>query len=844
MDSNQLLTKNKVAYVVATQHFDILWRRPVAYYRETQANVIKRVLRIIESYPEFRFAFHQANVLRHFVENHPEEAETLRRRVAEGVIEIVGGMEAVPDTNMVSGESLVRNIVYGRQWTREYFGTISDLGSMLDCFGSSAQLPQILAGTGHKALLAGRMPGIDLAKSPSPAPFVWEGLDNTSIRGIYLAFGAVPQDDLGAWYGWGVLEGRDEYSADKEPDPERFRTSFLRGLRCIMDSSDKGNAVMALLCGEEHLPRIELGEAVRSYVSENGDIVKFGTFGEFARAIDWGSVADRIQGEFNVEFSGCYTTRIKVKQLNQKAETALYNAEFLHAVGALKGRASYDPELLKSEWRDLFVCQFHDALCGCHIDDNYRHIVETFQSVLDGAASRIKESMVQERTDSSSCSDPKDGTFRVFNTLPYPRRDIVRVKSEGSAVTDACGRDVPFQRDFDEVVFLADLPPGGVSDYEMAKDGASDLEVMKSFPEGGLSIGNYRLSDDGAGLRVFEELLGRDLFARGEIPARLAAHEDIGNLWTEHFTGQFLNEEASDSVLEDITVGPLFARIVYSGQMPSQKASWAGLESLTTWRKTFYVYRHLDRIDLHIDLLYSGRGTEVRLVFPVNLNTSSALARYEIPFGSMVREPYGADKYEYGRGNWPALSWCDYGDEDFGVTLVHTGTPGCLAANGAVSFSLLRSATSWEKPLFPTEPEPLSFDNGRHHYEFALIPHRAGDMNWVQRAREFVVRPLTDAVTDMPSAGSDCFGGLNIEAPNVVLSTLKAAEDGKGVVLRMHEVLGKHCSTYVTFDFGQRRAIETSLDECRDGELVDLSCLKFSPFEMKTIRILPRKAPL
>jgi len=186
----------------------------------------------------------------------------------------------------------------------------------------------------------------------------------------------------------------------------------------------------------------------------------------------------------------------------------------------------------------------------------------------------------------------------------------------------------------------------------------------------------------------------------------------VGTLWTEEYTGKFAAEEERDSTLESMTIGPVFVQAVYAGELPLGALEWESFESLS-WRKSFLIYRDLDFIDVRIDLTYSGRGTEVNVEFPLDIDAQRARALYEIPFGSVAREPYPPDRYEYGRGNWAALSWLDYSDDGFGVTLAHNGTPGCLAKDGVVSFTLLRSATAGGIPCFPTIPSRSASTTGR-----------------------------------------------------------------------------------------------------------------------------------
>ena len=179
----------KQIFIVPYQHFDIIWRRSVDYYRQLREEIILTVLKMLRKYPEFKFTLSQAVVLRMFLEQHPELKDELAGYIREGRLEIIGGMETIPDVNMITGESIVRNVFYGRQWLEENLGVKVKVACLEDTFGMSGQIPQILKKCGYRYLKPGRMPGTKsevkggfLVRSQY-GPFIWQGLDGTKIFG-------------------------------------------------------------------------------------------------------------------------------------------------------------------------------------------------------------------------------------------------------------------------------------------------------------------------------------------------------------------------------------------------------------------------------------------------------------------------------------------------------------------------------------------------------------------------------------------------------------------------------------------------------------------------------------
>ncbi len=160
-------------------HSDLAWRHTYEEYDAIREKQLLLVLRYFKEYPDFRFFIDQSEVLRRFLEKHPEAAAPLKQAVKDGQLELGGGL-SIPDLNLCSGESLVRNLLAGRDYYREEFGTEVELASMFDAFGMCAQLPQMLSKCGYRWLLPGRLPGFP-DTLPDYKPFNWRGLDGSVL---------------------------------------------------------------------------------------------------------------------------------------------------------------------------------------------------------------------------------------------------------------------------------------------------------------------------------------------------------------------------------------------------------------------------------------------------------------------------------------------------------------------------------------------------------------------------------------------------------------------------------------------------------------------------------------
>lgn len=175
---------------------DILWFLPHTHwegavfitredYLETGLSNILRALKMLKADPSYRFTLDQACYVKPFLERFPEEEAAMRKYIAEGRLAIVGGTDVMPDVNMPSGESFVRQILYGKGFFREKLGVDVTTGWQLDTFGHHPQMPQLLKLGGYKSFWFFRgVPDMD-----TPSEFLWEGIDGSRIPAFWLPQG-------------------------------------------------------------------------------------------------------------------------------------------------------------------------------------------------------------------------------------------------------------------------------------------------------------------------------------------------------------------------------------------------------------------------------------------------------------------------------------------------------------------------------------------------------------------------------------------------------------------------------------------------------------------------------
>src|SRR5262245_57921434 len=166
------------------------WEGAVFKTREEYLEVglpnILTAVRLLKENPNYRFTLDQVAYFKPFLERYPEEADAFRKFIAEGRLQIVGGMNVMPDDNMPNGESFVRQMLYAKRYCQRELGVDVKVGWLLDTFGHHAQMPQLLKLAGYNSLWFTR--GME-NRERIPSEFLWQGIDGTRLPAYWLPFG-------------------------------------------------------------------------------------------------------------------------------------------------------------------------------------------------------------------------------------------------------------------------------------------------------------------------------------------------------------------------------------------------------------------------------------------------------------------------------------------------------------------------------------------------------------------------------------------------------------------------------------------------------------------------------
>ena len=368
-------------HVVPHFHWDREWYQPFQGFRRRLVGALDQVLDILERDPTYRYFFldGQTIVLEDYVEIRPENEARLRSLIAAGRIG-AGPWYVQPDEALVSGESLVRNLLLGHRLAAAFGGRPVKAGYVPDIFGHSSQLPQILTGFNiDNALLWRGLHGEGL-----PSELAWEGADGSHVLLVRL-----PEH-------WGYSDWFFDVRAVHAEDPVDAEELVSTVARYLDYKAERATTPVVLaLDGTDHAEPDERLPRWLELLGQRFPGVRFihsspEEFLERLRTVV--RKPTMVRGELrqpsklvrtgNWLLNGVLSSRIHLKQANARCQTLLERwAEPLSALAAIHSGAPYPRGYLRVAWRHLLQNHPHDSICGCSVDQVHQDMVYRFDQV-------------------------------------------------------------------------------------------------------------------------------------------------------------------------------------------------------------------------------------------------------------------------------------------------------------------------------------------------------------------------------------------------------------------------------------------------------------------------------
>ncbi len=398
-------------------HIDMAWLWRLAHSREKASRTFTTALHLMRQYPQYRFMHSSPQLYKFLKEDYPEIYRRVKAQIAAGRWEITGATWVEPDTNLVSGESLVRQFLFGARWAREEFGVEMRLLWLPDVFGYSAALPQIIAKSGIHYFLTSKISWNQFNRFPHDT-FRWRGIDGTEVLTHFVT---TPEDGSTKYTYNGQLRPAD-VKGIWDNYQERAVNDELLMLYGWGDGG--GGPTQEMIEWGTHsanlpgLPTVELGHA-EAYFDRLAERVA-------------GQDLPVWDGELYLEFHrGTYTSQAQIKRANRQAEILYHNAEWLSALAdVVTGCNAYPQAELNAGWEAILLNQFHDILPGSSIRQVYEDAARDYERV-DAAGRRAIERA--QSTILSAVTGHAGNALAVFNPLSWERAGLVELSMSGAA---------------------------------------------------------------------------------------------------------------------------------------------------------------------------------------------------------------------------------------------------------------------------------------------------------------------------------------------------------------------------------------------------------------------------
>jgi alpha-mannosidase len=824
-------------------HIDAAWLWPWTETVDVVHRTFGTALQLMHEYPQYTYTQSAAAYNQWMFEKYPSLHQQIVDRVKEGRWEMVGGMWVEPDLNMPDGESLVRQLLIGKRYFKEKFGSDVRIGWNPDSFGYNWQLPQIYKKSGIDYFVTQKMMWNDTNQLPLKL-FWWQSPDGSRVLTYF------PHD---------YVNEIDPVRIASDIDIARKRnpgTPLMMHLYGIGDHG--GGPTRTMLDSGLHwteparvIPQMKFGTA-QSFFSnietqldtEHSPVWNYKALASGNNSLPAPPTGKLSLPVWNDELyfeyhRGVMTTQANHKRNMRASEEQLLNAEKYSSLAWLSG-TPYPQSRLNEAWQKALFNQFHDLAAGSGIGVLYKDSQRDFDVVRwtteEASAQALGAIAAQVKTNGGN-----GVPVMVFNPLGWARSDLATFDVQlpapskaGISVVDSQGKPLPFQvlskndatHSYHLLAEVKDAPSLG---YKVLHVSAGGSSAPSDLHAEGLILENALLRvvidrQTGCITSLYNKQAKFESIAAGGCGNQLQTFQDTPkdyDAWNidAGFDKQVTALDKADSV-ELVEKGPLRATIRVA----------------RTWQNSKFVqdislYAGLARVDVANSIDWHETHVLLKAAFP--LAASSANATYEIPFGSIERPTTRNNSWEAAKFEVPALRWADLGDGTNGFSLINESKYGYDAKDNILRLSLLRS---------PTWPDPEA-DRGHHEFTYSLYPH-SGDWKQaltVRRGYEFNY-PLRAQQVEAHEGGlppQNSF--VDVKGDSVVLTAMKKAEDGDALVFRVYEWAGKTADIHIHLPEGAKGASLTNLMEKPEGERLSVAnrevTVPVHPFEIVSVRV-------
>lgn len=774
------------AHAVGHAHIDVGWLWPVRESRRKVARTFSSQLELIRKYPEYKFGASQA-VLYDFARlDYPELFKKIQTAVREGSWEIQGGMWVEADANLISGESMVRQFLYGKNFFMDHFGVDVKNLWIPDVFGYSAAMPQIIKKSGCDYFLTQKLSWNEINRFPHQT-FNWVGVDGSVVlthfppENTYISL-LLPEN---------LVKAQNQF-------PESHLVNDFISLFGIGDGGGGPTEEM-----------VERGLRMRNL--EGTPRLCFDTAANcFERLAERQERLPQWHGELYLEkHRATLTNQARTKRGNRQCEQALGALEFL---ASLLPPQEYPAAELDELWKTVLTNQFHDILPGSSIREVYEtteaehaHVLAKCAELTAATAEAVFPPAPEEAAAVNSLS--AGGTFVVEmpeNWGPY-------------AVLDSEGRELPCQLENHRCVAALELPGTSCTGLKRGRK----LRGSKVKNPDGLVLENamvrYEFSDTAELISAYDKIAKREILSSAG--NRLTLYHDFPVEYDAWDTDVYYRDMQ--------TSGPEPVNAVRSaeGKVRSTLEFTLRIGNSTLIQK-ISLGSHSRQLDFHTSVEWREVHRLLRVAFPTTVTAEQAA--FDIQYAYVNRTTHCNTSWDEAQFEVCGQRYADLSAADYGVALLNDCKYGYRVRDGVLDLALLRAS---KKPDFYS-------DQGHHEFTYSLLPHIGGlvESDVIESAAKlnrapqiFVGRSVSEVKTP-----------VHLESSGIALEAVKKAAKSNDLIVRLVETRGLSSRGQLQVNIPGEISVTDLMEWQKNSALKKVGGalpVTLKPFEILTLRI-------
>ncbi len=765
-------------YAVGQTHIDLAWLWRVKHTREKAARSFSTMLNLMDRNQEYTFLQSQPQLLQYLKEDYPTIYARMQEAANRGQLEVDGAMWLEADCNIPSGESLTRQVLYGKQFIKNEFNSDSKMLWMPDVFGYSWAMPQILKKSGVNMFCTTKMQWNQVNRMPFNS-FKWKGIDGTEISTHLIedfSFFTINAKSM--------VSGWEKYKDKDLTNSVLYQYGF----------GDGGGG-----------PRQEDIELVKRFDKIPGlPNIKYKRSSEYFKELDNAlntseSYVHVWDGEMYLELHrGTYTSQARMKKLNRKLEFALRELEMISSYVFLLGNDIEGiNDRIKTVWKLVLLNQFHDIIPGSSINEVYKDAEKVYAQCF--------KQIEQIELDLLSVFEEAEGCFYVYNAYHKNLDRLILFESEEHLQFTV--NDQVLSSVYENGVYKIIIPNLAALTFTKIKYSKVETKLENIEPKQQLCFETrfYKIGLNSVGqiVRLYDKELERELVQAGKVFNKLVSYEDKPLAWDAWDIDIFYDKR--ERVVDEC----LGYKVVCSNELETIiEFEYKHFES--TIKQQIILSDLTKRIDIKHDVDYQNSHRLLRVLFETDIRAVNA--RYDIQYGNALRPTHSNTSWDMQKFEMLGHKWADLSNNSYGISILNDCKYGYSISGSTIGLSLIKAGT------FPDKTQ----DIGNHKYTYSIYPHIGDVLDSDIEVEAFCLNTeLKIYNKHLPQLAP-----LTIENTNIVIDAMKISEDESSVILRVHETQNKVSQLQTNFDYEETNLLEQTVEKS-----------ELCAYDLKTLRL-------